>query len=150
MTIKQISDNFEYHEVVDSDVASRCGISNELPDNLEENVLQTARGMEDIRAALGNKPIDVLSWYRSPQVNKLARGSKSSQHCLGQAVDFRCRSFGTPRDIVQLLAKSGISFDQLILEFDSWVHVSFCEKPRRQVLTAVKEGGATVYKKGIQ
>ena len=43
-------------------------------------------------------------------------------------------------------------FDQLIWEFGdadqpAWVHVSYSERHRRQVLRAVKEGGKTVYRK---
>jgi hypothetical protein len=40
------------------------------------------------------------------------------------------------------VSESGVAFDQLILEFDSWVHLSVSlAAPRRQVLTIRKGTG---------
>ena len=63
------------------------------------------------------------------------------------AADFTCRQFGTPNEIVFALINSDIPYDQAILEFDRWVHISFCEDqetPRRQALVINKEG-AMIY-----
>ena len=37
-----------------------------------------------------------------------------------------------------------IKYDQLIQEFDQWVHVSYSDKPRGQCLRAVKQEGKTI------
>ncbi|MFP3500591.1 peptidase M15, partial [Pseudomonas sp. SIMBA_059] len=49
---------------------------------------------------------------------------------------------------VRRISNSTIAFDQLILEFDRWVHLSVtCDTPRRQVLTLRKGSG---YLPGLQ
>ena len=45
--------------------------------------------------------------------------------------------------IVFSIINSDIDYDQLILEYDQWVHISFCEDekiPRRQALVINKDG----------
>jgi putative chitinase len=94
----------------------------------------TARHMEAIRALL-RKPIVVNSGYRSPAVNKAVGGSLTSAHALGYAVDFVCPAFGEPIAICRAIKASKIEFDQLILEGNLWVHISFDPRMRQQILT---------------
>jgi hypothetical protein len=101
----------------------------------------TARHMEAVRALL-KKPIIVNSGYRSPAVNKAVGGSPTSAHALGYAVDFVCSDFGDPMAICRAIAASDIAFDQLILERNLWVHISFDPRMRHQVLSYV--GGTYV------
>lgn len=97
--------------------------------------------MELVRKLLGT-PINVSSGYRSAQLNKILKGSsKTSQHMVGEAVDFTSPLFGTPKQIVEKIKCSNIQFDQLIFEFASWVHISFTSKtPRKQTLTIDNQG----------
>ena len=109
------------------------------------NLRTTAAGMELVRDELGNQPITISSAYRSVQINKGIGGTAKSQHCEGKAVDFKCPAFGTPLDIVNALRKSGIKYDQLILEFwqggqTGWVHISFAHNPRMQCLIIDRKG----------
>jgi hypothetical protein len=96
----------------------------------------TARHMEAVRALL-KKPIIVNSGYRSPAVNKAVGGSPTSAHALGYAVDFVCSDFGDPMAICRAIAASDIAFDQLILERNLWVHISFDPRMRHQILSYV-------------
>ncbi len=59
----------------------------------------------------------------------------NSQHAQGLAVDFTCPEFGPPMAITSAIRDSEIVFDQCILEFAEWVHMSFSAAPRRRVLT---------------
>lgn len=104
------------------------------------NLQFTAEMMEEVRDLLGGLPIRVNSAYRSPAVNRAVRGSTTSAHCLGFAVDFVCPAFGTPYEICRFLAKSGIPFDQLIQEKGRWVHIGFGPRKRQQLLTLTKDG----------
>jgi len=62
-------------------------------------------------------------------------GAASSQHLQGLAADFTVSGL-SPRDTARRISTSPIAFDQLILEFDKWVHLSVTHGvPRRQVLT---------------
>jgi len=137
------SPNFSMDELTHSDTAARHGIDNTPNDNQKENLYKLAMEMEDVRELLNNKPIYVSSGYRSLALNELLGSKKTSSHIKGLAVDFTCRQFGTPNEIVFALINSNIPYDQVILEFDRWVHISFCEDeetPRRQALIINKEG----------
>jgi len=137
------SPNFSMNELTHSDTAERHGIDNTPNDNEKENLYKLAMEMEDVRELLNNKPIFISSGYRCLALNELLGSKKTSAHTKGLAADFTCRQFGTPNEIVFALINSSIPYDQVILEFDRWVHISFCEDqetPRRQALIINKEG----------
>lgn len=129
-----LSNNFTLAEFTQSQTALRSSINNTPPPELLPALKRTAQGLEQVRERLGNKPIIVSSAYRCPLLNTLIGSKPSSQHISGQAVDFKCPSFGTPAQIVRKLVGSGIAYDQCILEFGAWVHVSFSDTPRMQAL----------------
>ena len=135
-----LSPNFALSEFTESQTATRLGLDNDPPAELYETLKATARCMEDIRDLLGGKPVLISSAYRSPEVNKAVGGSANSQHTKGEAVDFTCPKFGTPREIVTKIKDSPLLFDQLILEYDRWVHISFSSRNRRQVLIIDRNG----------
>ena len=136
----KLSQHFTLGEALYSKTALRLGLKN-IPSPAEIEVMEKAAiGMERVRALLGNRPIQVTSWYRGYELN-LAVGSKeSSQHRKGEAIDFLCFKFGTPFEICKYIAANAdlIRFDQLILE-NGWVHISFAvvsrTEPRKEVLT---------------
>ena len=137
------SPNFSMDELTHSNTAERHGIDNTPNDNEKENLYKLAMEMEDVRELLNNKPIFISSGYRCLALNKLLGSKKTSSHIKGLAADFTCRQFGTPNEIVFALINSSIPYDQVILEFDRWVHISFCEDqetPRRQALIINKQG----------
>ena len=141
------SPNFSMDELTHSDTAARHGIDNTPNENEKDNLYKLAMELENVRKLLNNKPIYVSSGYRCLALNKLLGSKKTSSHIKGLAADFTCRQFGTPNEIVFALINSDIPYDQVILEFDRWVHLSFCEDqetPRRQALVINKEG-AMIY-----
>jgi hypothetical protein len=58
----------------------------------------------------------------------------------GYAIDFTCPTAGTPQQIVAALIKSKVPYDQVIHEFNSWVHISFDPKMRAQALVIDQDG----------
>jgi zinc D-Ala-D-Ala carboxypeptidase len=102
---------------------------------------------EPVRKAL-NRPIIVSSFYRSPKLNTAIGGSKTSQHCKGEAIDIDTGDFNNE---VFYWIKNNLVFDQLIWEFGdtkepSWVHVSYSVNGNRgQILRAYSENGETKY-----
>ena len=100
-----------------------------------------AAGLEQAQEVIGY-PLDISSGYRSRELNIAIGGAEKSQHCLGLAADFTCPEFGTPLAIASALRDSGLRFDQCILEFGRWVHLSFSTEPRGRLLTIhdAKEG----------
>lgn len=134
-----LSPHFTLAEMTASQTAARKGLDNDPPPEVLERLKRTALGLEAVRVILG-APLIISSGYRSPAVNKAVGGAKNSQHLTGEAVDFICPGYGSPAQIVRTLVASGIKFDQAIVEFDRWVHLSFTDKPRRQALVIDSKG----------
>tara|TARA_R100000541_G_scaffold640_1_gene4071 strand:+ start:90 stop:533 length:444 start_codon:yes stop_codon:yes gene_type:complete len=137
------SPNFSMDELTHSDTAARHGIDNTPNENEKDNLYKLAMELENVRKLLNNKPIYISSGYRCLALNELLGSKRTSAHIRGLACDFTCRQFGTPNKIVFAIINSDIPYDQVILEFDRWVHLSFCEDektPRRQALVINKEG----------
>jgi hypothetical protein len=141
-----VTPHFNLHEFVHSLTAIQLKIDNTPPLTAQRKLVRTAVGMEGIRKKLNDKPIRITSGYRSPELNQAIGGSKKSQHLTGEACDFVCPAFGTPKEVVEHLSRfvGELGIDQMIAE-GSWIHVSFTERPRHEVLSFV--GGKFV--KGI-
>ena len=139
----QLTEHFTLAEFTTSQNAARMGIDNTPTGAQRENVERMAATMEKVRTLLGNKPIMISSGYRNPQVNAACGGSPTSSHMSGLACDFTCPSFGTPLKICQFLMPhmQELGIDQLIHEFDSWVHLGLsASAPRMMALTINNTG----------
>jgi len=135
-----LSPHFTLSEMTISQTAARLGLDNTPPPDVLAALRRTALGLEGVRVRLGGAPIIVSSGYRAPEVNRAVGGSPRSQHMTGQAVDFTAPRFGTPRQIVDALVDADIGYDQLILEFDRWVHISWADQPRHHALIIDRTG----------
>ena len=152
--IIRVSKNFALSEMTKSATAERLGVDN-TPSSIHlVNLTHLAiHILQPVRNQFG--VITINSGYRSPALNAKVGGSKTSQHCNGQAADFE--SFSTPNpDLAKWIAKN-LDFDQLILEFydgkdpnSGWVHCSYnLMGNRKKILTALKTGGKVVYRNGF-
>ena len=107
------------------------------------NLQRLAEFLEKVKAVLDGKPIMINSAFRSKQVNDAVGSRDSSQHRLGCAADIRVPGM-TPNEVVKTLIASGLGFDQVIREFDSWTHISIPNHPtdasRKQALIIDKQG----------
>lgn len=138
----KLTPNFTLEELTHSDMAKRLGLDNTPSKEVEANLVRLARMLEEVRKVLG-RPIHVNSAYRSLEVNGKIGSKPNSQHTIGCAADITVSGL-TPDNIVKEILKTNIEFDQLIREFNSWVHISipnkFADKPRKQVLIIDKSG----------
>ena len=104
-----------------------------------------ANFLEQVRALLG-KPILIDSAFRSVEVNRAVGSTDKSQHLRGCACDFRVPGM-TPDEVVRTIKASNLQYDQLIREFDAWIHVSIPNtvdnKPRKMALIIDKQGTRT-------
>jgi len=111
------------------------------------NLQRLAEFLEKVKMVLRGKPVMINSAFRSKQVNDSVGSKDSSQHRLGCAADIRIPNM-TPDEVVQTLMASGLEYDQLIREFDSWTHISIPnhpeDKPRKQALI-IDKAGTRVY-----
>ena len=150
----RVSKNFALSEMVKSATAERLGVDNSPSDIHLVNLTHLAiHILQPVRDQFG--VITINSGYRSPALNAKVGGSKTSQHCNGQAADFE--SFSTPNPDLAKWIANNLEFDQLILEFydgvnpnSGWVHCSYnLMGNRKKILTALKTGGKVVYKNGF-
>jgi hypothetical protein len=150
----QLSKHLSLAEVTRSETAKRNGISNMPTEEHVKNFkLLAEKIFEPIREHF-KVPIHISSGYRSKALNTAIKGSLSSQHCSGEAIDIDMdgSTNGVTNKMVFDYIKDNLNFDQLIYEFGNannpdWVHVSYesTGKQRKQVLKAIKQGGKTTY-----
>jgi zinc D-Ala-D-Ala carboxypeptidase len=150
----KISDHITYAEAIHSQTAKRKGIDNTPnPNQIEAMKLLAEKVFEPLREWVGG-PIKVNSFFRSPELNTVIGGSKTSQHCKGQAIDIDdVYGYKTNSEMYHWI-KENLSFDQMIWEFGTdtqpnWVHVSYVseENNRNRCLKAYKDDmGRTKYK----
>ena len=144
----KLSDNFSLHEMTNSAIATKRGLSNmPTPEHLENLKTLCEKVLEPVRELM-KCPIKITSGYRSGQLNAYIGGATSRQHMFGQAVDIDLND--TNAELYNAIV-SNLEFDQIIWEFGNdtnpdWVHVSYAQgKNRKKCLKAVKQNGKTVY-----
>ena len=147
--------NFSLAEMVKSETALRHDMDNTPGEAEIENLKRLAeKVLQPVRDHYA-KGVKVNSGYRHPEVNAKVGGSKTSDHCKGQAADIEIP--GVPNaDLAKWIAEN-LDFTQVILEFytqgipdSGWVHVSYDPANlKKQTLTAVKQNGKTVYLPGL-
>src|SRR6267378_6332913 len=133
----QLSSNFTLSQLTASETAIRKGIANEPTPEQIANLVDLAATLEQARRLVG--PIHINSAFRSRELNAAIGGSPTSAHLDGYACDFTAPGFGTPLEVCQAIAGSGIPFDQVIAEGTQngggWCHLSVAPAMRHDVLT---------------
>ena len=107
------------------------------------NLQRLAQLLEQVKEAIGGKPVMINSAFRCKQVNDAVGSKDSSQHRHGCAADLRVPGM-TPDEVVRAVIAAGLPFDQIIREFDRWTHISIPNtedaEPRRSALIIDKAG----------
>jgi hypothetical protein len=150
-----LTKNFSYLEMIKSSTAQRLNVSNHPTLEHAINLVNLCNIiLQPVREEFG--PLRINSGYRSPTLNAKVGGSKTSQHCNGEAADFESSSISNP-ELAAWIAKN-LDFDQLILEFydgsdphSGWIHCSYKKdgSNRAKTLTALRVNGKTKYKNGL-
>ena len=151
----QLTANFSLHELTKSETALRMGLDN-TPGPVETEYLKilAERVLQPIRDHF-QKGVKVNSGYRSPDSNAAVGGSRTSDHCKGQAADIEIPGVANA-ELAQWIMDN-LDYTQLILEFytpgipdSGWVHVSYNpDNLKKQELTAMKVAGKTQYVPGL-
>ena len=136
----QLTEHFTLDELTHTNHRT---LDNTPNDAEQANLQRLAEFLEQVKSALGGKPIMVNSAFRSKQVNDAVGSKDTSQHRVGAACDFRVPGM-TPDAVVRAVIAANLPFDQIIREFDAWTHISVPNtpdlKPRRQALVIDKAG----------
>lgn len=145
----KISPHFTLEEMEFSQLA----VSLQIPNHANETQCLNLKALcqnvlEPLREKIGG-PVFVTSGFRSEKINKMVGGSPNSQHKRGEAADIHVSGMST-QELFEFIIKSGIVLDQIIQEFNTWVHVSYKRngKNRRSILRATHSlKGAVIYNK---
>mgnify|MGYP000196370444 FL=1 len=146
----QLSKHFTLEEMTKSMTATRKGIDNTPNDVHLENMKALCENvLQKVRSHFG-KSVRITSGYRSPELCEAIGSSSKSQHAKGQAADFEIT--GIDNKDLAIWIRDNVDFDQLILEFytegdpnSGWVHCSYSDDNRKQVLSAKKTDTGTQY-----
>lgn len=124
--------NFSISELCKSDKAIQHGIKNTPNltqiDNMLNLIVYTLQPIRE----LFQKPVIISSGFRNAQLNKLVGGVSNSQHLEGKAADFTIPG-ETVSGIIFKIQTSNIEYDQVLNEYDKWVHISFNKGNNRKM-----------------
>ena len=109
------------------------------------NTLYCLQPAEDYETSKNVEPIIINSGYRSPAVNLLAGGSKTSNHLSGCAVDIRCagkeQMIRYASILLDIADGTNQEFDELLLEQHGsvcWLHFAVRPKDNRRRIEFLK------------
>lgn len=132
----RLSEHFSLDEMTRSDTGLRRGLENAPNAGEVRNLVVLCETiLEPIRSMLG-VPLHINSGYRCPAVNSAVGGKVASAHMDGRAADFVPIGMYL-REAFDKIKASDLPWDQLIIEFGTWIHVAIPRQgvdARRQVI----------------
>lgn len=130
----KFDESFRLQEYTHSETAIRFNINNIPSDEAIGNLKFLHKIRLQLENQIGGKLI-ITSAFRCLELNKKIGSSDNSQHIKGEAMDFICLGY-TPKDLFEFIKnKAEFEYDQLILEFNQWIHLSVKKDGnRKQVL----------------
>ena len=128
---------FTVAEMLKSETAAKNNIQNIPSVEIQQNIEELLGVLDGLREFYG-KPIKITSGFRCTELNKLVGGSPTSAHVVGYAADLRpvgdtFENFKA--SVLEWLDKSGVKFDQCILEKNKntqWVHFGLYNRKGQQ------------------
>lgn len=136
--MENISKHISYKEATFSATATRLKLSNDPTEqHLKAMKLVAEKCFEPLREWYG-EPLRINSFYRGNALNKAVKGSKTSQHCKGEAIDIDAGNIEENEKIHNWM-KENLDFTQLINEYNfSWVHISYDPKNLKKQCLVIK------------
>ena len=112
---------------------------------LYEDKETRSQGVQD-NTTEADSPIIITSGYRSPEVNKLAGGSPTSNHLTGCAVDIRCigveQALRYANILLDIADGTKRDFDELFIERNKqgryWIHFAVRPKDNRRKISFIQ------------
>ena len=136
------------YKTEDGNIPSRVAIENlkNLCENWLEDLRYSYNTLYPRDCPQEEVPLVINSGYRSPEVNKRAGGSSTSNHLTGCAVDIRVSGFEQAIRYASILLDisdgTKRDFDELFLEKNSagryWIHFAVRPKGNRRKIDFIK------------
>lgn len=123
--------NFTISEFCASETAKKYKISNIPSMAVCDNILNLIFYLyQPLRDSL-KKAVIINSGYRCKELNVKVGGVINSQHLYGQAADITVPGM-TPYQLWIYIQNSNLEYDQCILEYNQWVHLSYNKGKNRK------------------
>lgn len=106
----------------------RCKDGTDVPRDYWSNLQRAMDRLEVLRSELGNRPITIVSGYRTPAYNKRCGGAKNSQHMYATAADIRVSGL-TPSQVYKVANE--VYADGGLGKYDTFTHVDVRGKRAR-------------------
>lgn len=146
-----ITKNITLEELTRSQAAARGGWKNQPNKEQTAYLIKLCETvLQPLRDHIG-EPLIITSGFRSMQTNEAEGGAKASAHLDGRAADIHAAGLSS-RELARIAAVLNLATDQIINEYDQWVHVSIPragEKPKGDRLYATHAQGRTIYLRGL-
>jgi hypothetical protein len=137
--MNQISKHISLNEAIESPTALRMNIDNTPTSEVLSNMQYVAENLFEPIRKWYKKPIKINSFFRCVALNKAVKGSASSQHVKGEAIDISGGNKIENKKIFDYIVSSGLDFDQCINEYDfTWVHISLKKSGNRKQVLIIK------------
>lgn len=148
----KITKNFLLSEFLVSQTAVRRNIDNTPNEHQIKSIIKLCSTILQPIRNYYNMPLVISSGFRSNKLNKAIGGSKTSQHCKGEAADFTIdvTKVSLSDQFKTIACYLELDYDQLIYEYGRWIHVSHKYEgiQRKEILIARKNKfGKTIYSK---
>jgi len=129
----KLTENFSLSEF-------RCRDGSDVPEEMMDHVKELAENLQVLRDFI-QRPIIVISGYRSPKYNRKIGGARRSQHMLAKAADIVVRGM-TPDEvkaiIVQLIKEGKMKKGGIGL-YTTFTHYDVRGANRRWYGTGIKD-----------
>ena len=131
--MSQLTSNFKLSEF-------KCRDGTDVPPDMRESVQLLAENLQVLRDSL-NRPIRVISGYRSPTYNTKIGGAKKSQHMLAKAADIKIKGMSPPevKAEIEKLIKSGDMHAGGVGLYTTFTHYDIRGRNARWYGTGVKD-----------
>ena len=104
----------------------RCRDGSDVPPELMDNLRELVENLQVIRDHI-NKPVRVISGYRTPKYNRRIGGARRSQHMKAKAADLRVRGVSAAelREIIlklikeKKIKKGGVGIYRTFVHYDT-------------------------------
>ena len=130
---KQLTKNFKLSEF-------KCRDGSGVPEEYMENVELLAKNLQVLRDFI-DRPIHVISGYRSPKYNRKIGGARRSQHMLAKAADIKVRGMEPDevRNAILQLIEEGKMMQGGVGRYRSFTHYDVRARKARWSGSGIKD-----------
>lgn len=132
----KIADHFTIKELTDTSYADLLAENIYYALDHFNELVRLAQFCERVRSVL-NVPMNITSGVRFPKLNKKVGGVETSDHVKLLAVDFVPSKIKL-RTAFDKIRNSKLDYKQLILEKNTWIHISLGDKRETMIYDGKK------------